>query len=130
MVVKAAMTDAKYTIWINGYTGNIYRKCKEVTEEMQTVFPELRIVKGMVTIFESNKDYQHQWLVDIEGNIVDPTKRQWVAIIEYKEIKDGDNKPIGKCYGCGGWVYGQFYNFMYCNSNCYLKWKKEEKRDE
>ena len=116
-----------YNVWISEYAGDTYRKCKEVTEEMQAIFPELHIAKGMVTILENGKDYQHQWLVDTDGNIVDPTKNQWVAILEYKEIKPGDPEPIGKCYGCGDWVYGQFYNSRYCNSDCYLKWKKQGK---
>mgnify|MGYP001600206946 CR=1 FL=1 len=112
-----------YDVWINEYTGDVYRKCREVTEEMLKIFPELRIAKGMVTIIENGKDYQHQWLVDPEGNIVDPTKRQWVAIINYKEIKEGDDQPVGKCYGCGQWVYRQFYNSVYCNLDCYLYWR-------
>lgn len=117
--IAAGNIKARYVEWINNYRGEIYRKCKEVTEEMQIVFPELRIAKGMVTILDNGKDYQHQWLVDTEGNIIDPTKRQWVAIMEYNEIKSGDDEPVGKCYECGQWVYRGFYNSIYCGSDCY-----------
>ncbi len=35
----------KYDKWISNYKGNIYRRCKEVSEEMQKEFPELKIVR-------------------------------------------------------------------------------------
>ena len=74
----------RYEEWIVNYKGDIYRKCKEVSIEMQQVFPELRIAKGLVTIMENGKDYQHQWLLDEENNIVDPTRRQWLGIEEFE----------------------------------------------
>ena len=114
------MIKNKYTDWINNYTGDIYRKCVEVTKEMVLLFPELHIVKGMVTIMENDKDYQHQWLVDSEGNIVDPTAHQWLGIVKYKEIKEEDDKPIGKCIECGEWVYGCFVGGVCCSSVCLM----------
>jgi hypothetical protein len=108
----------QYSQWIDSYKGDVFRKCVEVTQEMKTAFPELRIARGMVTIVEDCKDYPHQWLVDSSGNIIDPTKRQWLGIIEYKEVTSKENEPVGKCPNCGDWVYGKFYNSMFCNKSC------------
>jgi hypothetical protein len=108
--------EQKYKDWIQNYERNIFRKCIEVTQEMQYAFPELRIAKGMVTIIDDGRDYPHQWLVDIEGNIVDPTAKQWVAIINYKEIKEEDEQLVGKCPNCGEWIYGDYRKF--CDDKC------------
>ena len=108
----------KYKEWIDNYQGNIFRKCIEVTNEMKEAFPELEIVKGMVTIVEDFNDYPHQWLKNEQGKIVDPTAKQWLGIVEYKEIREADDKPVGKCPNCGKWVYGRFYNGMFCNELC------------
>jgi hypothetical protein len=106
----------EYQDWIDNYKGDIFRKCVEVTQEMQQVFPELRIVKGMATILEDFNDYPHQWLIDLEGNIVDPTKKQWIGIIEYKEITEKDEQLVGKCPNCGEWIYGNYREF--CDDKC------------
>ncbi len=108
----------KYEKWIQNYKGDIYRKCKEVTEEMQKVFPELKIVKGLVTILEDLREYQHQWLEDQDGNIVDPTAKQWQAIIEYSPIDENDleNIPNGRCHNCGGWCFGKWREV--CSPEC------------
>jgi len=108
----------KYQKWIHEYKGDIYRKCVEVSTEMQQVFPELRMAKGLVTIMENGKDYPHQWLLDSEGNIVDPTRKQWAGIEEYKEIKEGDPYPIGICMNCGDYVYSDSINSIACSSEC------------
>lgn len=109
-----------YQQWINNYSGDIFRKCKEVSLEMQSVFPELRIAKGLVQIIENNKWYQHQWCVDQTDNIVDPTARQWQAIIAYKEIKDTDPKPVGKCMNCGEFVFSDSkFGVDVCSKQCY-----------
>ena len=99
----------KYQRWIQNYNGRIYRKCKEVSEEMQKAFPELKIVKGMVTIIENLKEYQHQWLIDINNNIVDPTAKQWAGIVDYRPIDENDLEqiPTQRCHNCGGWCYGK-----------------------
>jgi len=112
---------SEYQKWIQKYPGDIFRKCKEVSIEMQGVFPELRIAKGLVQIIENSQWYQHQWLVDLEGAIVDPTANQWVGIIGYREIKEEDPKPIGKCMNCGGWVFSDTKSgtSMACSPECY-----------
>ena len=115
----------RYEEWIVNYKGDIYRKCKEVPIEMQQVFPELRIAKGLVTIMENGKDYQHQWLLDEENNIVDPTRRQWLGIEEYKEIKEGDPYPKGKCMNCGEFVFSDCGYSNVCSPECHLEMEKD-----
>lgn len=110
--------NAEYKYWIDNYKGDIYRKCIEVTNEMKKNFPELVIVQGLVQIIENCKWYEHQWLEDIEGNIIDPTKKQWAGIIEYKKIGKGDNKPIGKCPNCGEWIFENGYSSFVCSEKC------------
>jgi hypothetical protein len=110
----------KYQQWITDYKGDIFRKCKEVTIEMQSIFPELRIAKGLVQIVENLKWYQHQWLVDSEENIVDPTAAQWEGILEYREIKEGEPRPVGKCMNCGEFVFSDTkFGSEICSAKCY-----------
>jgi hypothetical protein len=108
----------KYREGINNYNGDIYRKCKEVSLEMQQVFPELRIAKGLVNIIEDDKQYQHQWLVSPEGDIIDPTAKQWAGVYNYIEIKENDPYPIGKCMNCGEWVFSDSDSAPFCSERC------------
>lgn len=85
---------------------------------MVQAFPELRIAKGMVLTIEKMEWYQHQWCVDQDNRIVDPTADQWTKIIEYKEIKSEDAKPIGKCPNCGEWIFEGGYSTDICSEKC------------
>lgn len=110
----------KYSNWIKNYTGSKFRTCKEVSELMQATFPELRIAKGLVQIIENCKWYQHQWLVNTNGNIIDPTSSQWLGIIEYNEIKESDPKPVCKCMNCGEIIFSDFnFGREICSESCY-----------
>jgi len=113
-----------YNEWIENYTGDIHRKCKEVSEEMQQVFPELRIAKGLVQIEENRKWYQHQWCVSLDGDIIDPTAKQWVGILEYKEIGNDDPYPKGKCINCGGWVFSDSGMSSFCSEECVIEYNE------
>lgn len=84
-------------------------KCVDACEAMLLVFPELRRVNGVV-FAKGNpdnpctrypKEYPHAWLVDKEGNIVDPTASQFSLIgdIYYREIDVA--RKVSKCIGCG-----------------------------
>lgn len=115
--------NSKYEKWIQNYDKDIHRKCIEVSNEMEEEFPELIIAKGLVRILENNKWYQHQWLEDESGNIIDPTKEQWLKIVEYKKINDDDPKPIGKCYNCGEWVFDNNISSSFCNNKCSSEYK-------
>lgn len=109
----------KYQEWIDSYTGEIYRNCKDVTKEMKEDFPELRIAKGLVLIVDDFKRYPHQWCVTPEGEIVDPTAGQWMGIMEYQEIKEDEPKPIGKCMNCGEWIFDNYKLKNFCCEDCH-----------
>ena len=56
----------------------IYRgKCKEACEALQKVIPELELVRGHYFDCVWNSNEAHWWLVDSDGNIVDPTANQF-----------------------------------------------------
>lgn len=114
----------KYKDWVNNYPGETFRKCQEVTEEMKKVFPELRIAKGLVTIIENGRDYQHQWLVDENDLIVDPTSNQWAGIMQYKEIKEGDPYPTGVCANCGGFIFSDYGDSTVCSDKCHKEYMR------
>lgn len=117
----------KYENWIQSYTGDIHRKCIEVSTGMQQVFPELRIVKGLVRIIDNDRWYEHQWCISPDGRIIDPTRMQWVMIIEYKEITENDPQPTGKCMNCGEFLFDRGYeedNFV-CSKECSISYAKD-----
>ena len=100
----------EYVKWIeeNVDTGG-YRKCREVTEEMVRVFPELRRVRGHYRCLVTDLRYQHWWCVDPSGAIVDPTVAQFTAngLCEgdYEAWDEGLPEPTGKCINCGEFCY-------------------------
>jgi hypothetical protein len=52
-------------------------KCKELCEDLVAKDPSLRLVKGWYYEAWWNKEEQHFWCEDKEGNIVDPSGRQF-----------------------------------------------------
>ena len=108
---------AQYLEWIANYPDSIHRRCVQVTEAMQAQFPELIICRGLVTIEENCREYQHQWLRTVDGEVVDPTAQQWLGIIEYEEITDPQQEPVGKCMWCGGWVRRN-RGGLFCSDYC------------
>ena len=111
----------KYTEWIKEYKGSIFRKCVEVTEEMQKKFPELTFVIGHVRTCENPcKEVPHQWLETKEGEIIDPTKKQWFGIMEYNKYNEGNLIPVGICVNCGEQIYGLPHSTasLLCSDEC------------
>jgi hypothetical protein len=93
-----------------------YGACREVTERLAAQFPELRRVRGhyyCVTWGER----AHWWLVDPEGNIVDPTASQFPSKGkgQYVEWVEGTKEPTGRCPNCGDLCYDGGYC---CSENC------------
>jgi len=112
---------SKYATWIKQYDGDIYRKCVEVSQLMQEAFPELTRVKGHVRTIEDLSIMQpHWWLTDPEGNILDPTARQWQCIMEYIPYKEGDLIPVGRCMNCGNQIFGRnkVSHVNHCSDEC------------
>jgi len=98
-----------------------FGKCKEQSNRMQMKFPELLIAKGFV-ILSNMKKYQHMWLKDEDGNVIDPTAKQYTgyAVHSYQEIGEDDPVPVGKCVNCGEFIMSNKseYNPL-CSSECY-----------
>jgi hypothetical protein len=97
-----------YKTWINKKFPNEYsciNQCKKGSLAMKKVFPELKIQIGY-----ANHIY-HCWLIDKEGNIIDPTAKQFDGKINYNLIacEDIKNHKLNKlsneiltvCYGMG-----------------------------
>ena len=122
LIGKRGKMMSTYQDWIDNYRGPIHRQCKAVTVIMQKEFPELRIARGLVKTIENAKWYQHQWLVDENGCIIDPTSCQWAGVIKYKEIEGGDNLFCVKCLNCGEWITGEKISF-FCGEKCRAKWE-------
>lgn len=105
---------AEYSEWIKSNVHDPKHKCREVTEEMQRAFPELRRVAGHY--YSIDGIHPHWWLTAPDGSIVDPTIAQFADQHgEYVE-HDGD-LPIGRCANCGEYIYpGQD---TVCSESCY-----------
>lgn len=93
----------KYQLWIERYlerTPRLLGRCNEACAEMLAEFPELRIVRGHVIVAVWGKR-GHVWLIDEEDSIVDPTAKQFPAILCYEPWKPGDEVRVGACMECG-----------------------------
>jgi hypothetical protein len=99
--------QSKYRAWVAETVTETYGKCKEVTEAMVAAFPELTRVRGHYMCADWGKR-AHWWLVDENGEIVDPTADQFPCkgTSEYVPWEEGAEEPTGKCMNCGGYTYG------------------------
>jgi len=107
----------KYKDWVEEKVEDPYLNCIYYSELMTLDFPELKVVRGY---YEDiiNGMIPHWWLVDEEGDIVDPTHSQLngLCIKElYHEYDESQDKPTGKCKNCGEFCYD---NNMVCSDKC------------
>lgn len=120
----------KYLQWIldlNLTPESAQGKCTIYTPLMAKVFPDLKIKKGVV-FSKYNPDnysdilfkqYPHTWLEDPEGNIIDPTKIQFLNLInlEYKEL---NGTIMCKCINCGNYFMSE-YSKGTCSNECSIE---------
>lgn len=102
-------------------------QCRQASERMQKVFPELTITNGEIEVLYDDNLRIHWWLKDAEGNIVDPTAGQFAAIIAYKEASaDSDcrNYPRARCHNCGGafYVTPEVRSMPLCTEKCAIEY--------
>jgi hypothetical protein len=106
-----------YLNWISSNYGireKCYRKCVEATTEMCLKFPELSRVRGHVREWiGDSKPQPHWWCVDKEGEIIDPTNKQFFGPLDYIPWNEGTPEPTGKCPNCSGYSY----NYSVCCSD-------------
>lgn len=107
----------KYKEWITNYNQShpdTYGLCAKATKEFLSTFPELKRVRGHVESVLSTKQLPHWWCVDSDGEIVDPTAKQFGYISKYIEWDETQDEPTGKCPNCGELCYD--YRFTCCDS--------------
>lgn len=108
----AATRRRSYEDWIAGYVagraGVLLGRCREASEAMLARFPtELRLVRGHVECPRPWGRRAHWWLVDPDGEIVDPTAGQFeLGILRYDEYAEGDDLRLGRCMHCGSEIWG------------------------
>src|SRR5262245_58758582 len=101
-------TDTRYINWITDNVSDPYGNCAEYTLMMLAAFPELKrvrghymdIVRGQETLFLGEQP--HWWLIDPQGEIVDPTDAQFASLGKgiYIEWDESQPEPTGKCPNC------------------------------
>ncbi len=96
----------EYRAWIDANVGTKpedgYGRCAWATLTMLVAFPELTRVRGhYYDAIWGERD--HWWLVDPDGEIVDPTAAQFPTkgTGEYMPWVEGTPEPTGMCPNCG-----------------------------
>ena len=104
-----------YNEWITINVIDPVGTCKETTLAMQEAFPELTRVRGHYYC-PAWGEREHWWLVDPEGDIVDPTKAQFPSHHGVYVPWDEDaEEPSGICLNCGEYVYD---DGSFCKDSC------------
>lgn len=114
-----------YRKWINDKVPTAdaaYAKCAEITLAMAEEFLELDRVRGIYHCPIWGKR-THWWLKDEDGNVVDPTAKQFPSggIGEYQEITNDEECPTGRCPNCGEMTY-KFETV--CSAKCYEEFRR------
>ena len=88
-------------------------RCAEWTAALVYNFPELKRVRGFVTL-RSGMRRSHWWCEDAAGKIVDPTASQFdtkyfwhSGIAFYEHFNESDPEPTGKCPNCAELCYDE-----------------------
>ena len=99
--------EAQYSDWIQANVAKTYGECVDVTQRMQDAFPLLERVRGHYYCPVWG-ERAHWWLVDVHGEIIDPTAGQFPSKGNgrYEPWDDSQEEPTGRCMGCGGYCYG------------------------
>jgi hypothetical protein len=97
-------------------------QCVEACAAMRLVFPELKEKNGTVYSLDNldnmsgvhPKEYPHRWLLDEQGEIIDPTVSQFCLLGEllYREMDISEG--MWRCRGCGEWQTGFDKYFCGC----------------
>lgn len=107
-----------YKQWINDNVDEAYGLCNGISHQMLKAFPELIITNGQYECPIWGRR-THWWLKTIDGQIIDPTAKQFPSkgIGQYREFTDEErqNLPTGICPDCGDDVYK---GNTFCSKRC------------
>lgn len=111
-----------YNKWItDNIKNNGLGQCAKATEIMNNDFPELVRVRGHYNcpIWGLR---EHWWLTTPEGNIIDPTARQFPSkgFGDYTPWDESREEPTGTCPNCGGYAYN---GNTTCSEKCFKEYK-------
>ncbi len=95
-----------YDEWMIDNVTHKYGTCAEVTLAMEEEFSELTRVRGHYYC-SSWGERAHWWLVDSDGEIIDPTAGQFPSNGRghYEQWDDELPEPTGMCPNCGDSCY-------------------------
>lgn len=103
--------NAEYQQYIDNLK-NVKNTCKKTTLKMQSVFNELIRVRGYYDdVFLGKRP--HWWLITHDGEIIDPTAKQFAPYGDYLTFDETSPEPTGKCLNCGEYTFG--YNIFCCD---------------
>lgn len=113
----------EYINWIDEHVPDYaaaYGKCGDVTVQMREAFPELLRVRGHYYCPVWGRR-EHWWLTTADGEIVDPTARQFPSggIGLYEPWDESQPEPTGVCPNCGDYIYG---GGEVCGSRCWQEY--------
>ncbi len=96
----------QYADWIAANVKETLGRCAEATLAMSAAFPELTRVRGHYQCWVWG-ERQHWWLVDPNGEIVDPTANQFPSKGGgvYIPWDESQPEPTGVCPNCGDYCY-------------------------
>jgi hypothetical protein len=96
----------QYAAWIAANVTEAYGRCREVAEAMAAAFPELVRVRGHYYCWAWG-ERTHWWLIDPEGQIVDPTAEQFPSKGHgvYTPWDESQPEPTGICPNCGEYTF-------------------------
>lgn len=112
----------KYLTWIFDNVEHPLGRCAEYTERMKQEFPELTRVRGHYDCTAWGRR-PHWWLVDPEGEIVDPTAQQFPSLGTgtYIPLEPDAPEPevCYRCHNCGEYYpAGPAQSSVVCSDAC------------
>lgn len=109
------MNYQKYIDNLNMTYEKAYGKCESVCKDINTRFPELKLIRGHY--FDTAwGERAHWWLTDSTGKIVDPTAIQFPSKGRgvYESWDESQPEPTGKCSNCGEYIFDGKYLHKEC----------------
>lgn len=104
----------QYAAWIDANyptCASARYRCGTAVQFMIAAFPELRAARGLVY-------GEHWWCIAPDGNIIDPTWRQFDSAqceLLYSALDETKPQPTGYCTRCHGYAWN---GAKFCSDDC------------